>query len=415
MNCWWASARAGARNTRGRSSGAALLRRNSQSTTRAFSQLSPLLHKGCGDGKAGHSHGLFGAHTHSGEETAAKMDLLEHNQAGSRITLVGMGANIGMSVAKGAAGVYFHSSALLADAAHSMSDILGDAVTLYTFRKSRQPADASHPFGYGRYEALGTLVVSAFLVAAGLGIGTHALEQAAHFFPDIVAAVSQSPETMGTARDIISSGAEQATSTSSSLMSHAGHSHAAHEVVDGKVVVDPRAIWFAVGSIAINEALFQATMKVGKRTKSNVLVANAWHHRSDALTSLVSVGAIGGAIMGFPVLDAVGGLVVSGMLAMSGVSMMADAIREITDSPPPGHVSDDIAHALADIVAGLPPISSVVSVQCRKSGPFVHVRARLTADGGAQASDVVEAVARVRHALRARLNFVQDIDVDIAI
>ncbi|KAJ2361236.1 mitochondrial metal transporter, partial [Coemansia sp. RSA 2607] len=82
-----------------------------------------------------------------------------------------------MTVAKGIAGVYFHSSALLAEAAHSLSDILGDVVTLYTFRKSRKPADVTHPYGYGRYEALGTLFVSAFLVTAGVGIGMHAFEQ----------------------------------------------------------------------------------------------------------------------------------------------------------------------------------------------------------------------------------------------
>ncbi|KAJ2361213.1 mitochondrial metal transporter, partial [Coemansia sp. RSA 2611] len=230
-----------------------------------------------------------------------------------------------MSVAKGVAGVYFHSSALLADAAHSLSDILGDLVTLYTFRKSRQPADASHPYGYGRYEALGTLFVSAFLVAAGLGIGSHALDQVLHHLPGIIGTVAASAPS-----------------------SFLGHSHGGvHSVVDGAVVVDPRAIWFAVGSIGINEALFQATMKVGHRTKSNVLIANAWHHRSDALTSLVSVGAIGGAIMGFPILDAIGGLVVSAMLAKSGTQMAMEAIREIADTPPPIQVITDVTDALA--------------------------------------------------------------------
>ncbi|KAJ1931637.1 mitochondrial metal transporter, partial [Linderina macrospora] len=165
------------------------------------------------------------SHTHSAQETQAKADLLEHHQAGSRITLIGMGANLGMSVAKGAAGIVFHSSALVADAAHSLSDILGDVVTLYTFRKSRQPVDASHPFGYGRYEALGTLVVSGFLVAAGVGIGMHALEQVYSLLPMLSsapAAASSSPDAIG---------------------------------------MDSRAIWFAVASIGINEALFQATMK----------------------------------------------------------------------------------------------------------------------------------------------------------
>ncbi|KAJ2489552.1 mitochondrial metal transporter [Coemansia sp. RSA 2050] len=338
-----------------------------------------------------HSHGLFSAHTHTGEDSASKIDLLEHHQAGSRITLIGMGANFGMSVAKGAAGVYFHSSALLADAAHSLSDILGDLVTLYTFRKSRQPADATHPYGYGRYEALGTLFVSAFLVAAGLGIGSHALDQVLHHLPGVISTVAASAPS-----------------------SFLGHTHGGvHSVVDGAVVVDPRAIWFAVGSIGINEALFQATMKVGRRTKSNVLIANAWHHRSDALTSLVSVGAIGGAIMGFPILDAIGGLVVSAMLAKSGTQMAMEAIREIADTPPPIQVTRDVTDALALVVVDVPEVKALGEVRCRKSGPFVHVSASLRFASSESAAAIEHAVWHVREGLRHRLKYVQNIDIDV--
>ncbi|KAJ2851132.1 mitochondrial metal transporter [Coemansia brasiliensis] len=384
-------------------------------TASNFSSLSPVL---CKEQKDHHIHsheGLFTshAHTHDSREIASKMDMIEHNQAGSRITLVGMGANMGMSVAKGAAGVYFHSSALLADAAHSLSDILGDLVTLYTFRKSRKPADASHPFGYGRYEALGTLVVSAFLVAAGLGIGSHALEQIAQFLPDIFASshAASAQDAIGSAKDMVGA----ALNSSESLLSF-GHSHgAAHEVVDGAVVVDPRAIWFAVGSIVVNEVLFQATMKVGKRTSSNVLIANAWHHRSDALTSLVSVGAIGGAILGFPVLDALGGLVVSAMLAKSGVSMMADAAREVTDTPPSPQHAEDVAKALDNAISAVPAVRGYTTVQCRKSGPFVHVRIGLQFGSQASASEIVSSISLIRQILHDKVNYLQDIDIDIEI
>ncbi|KAJ2366798.1 mitochondrial metal transporter [Coemansia sp. RSA 2610] len=381
----------------------------------SFSSLSTVLDKQRHHQEEGHTHGhgLFSAHahTHDSRELAGKLDMMEHNKAGSRITLIGMGANVGMSVAKGAAGVYFHSSALLADAAHSLSDILGDLVTLYTFRKSRRPADVSHPFGYGRYEALGTLVVSAFLVAAGLGIGSHALEQIMHFLPDVLGAATSAPDVAGSARDLVGAAA----STGESLLPF-GHAHGAPAVADGAVAVDPRAIWFAAGSIVINEALFLATMKVGRRTKSNVLVANAWHHRSDALTSLVSVGAIAGAIMGFPVLDAVGGLAVSVMLARSGVTMMADAAREVTDAPPPGHSGDEVARALDRVLAQTATaVRGHGRVQCRKSGPFIHVRVALRFDAGASAGDVARAIAQVRSGLRAQLGYVQDIDVDIEI
>ncbi|KAJ1769509.1 mitochondrial metal transporter [Coemansia sp. RSA 1813] len=377
-----------------------------------------------------HSHGLFSVHTHGSEDHASKIELLEHNKAGSRITLIGMGANFGMSVAKGLAGVHFHSSALLADAAHSMSDIIGDLVTLYTFRKSRQPVDAGHPYGYGRYEALGTLFISAFLVASGFGIGAHALEQVVHLLPDTFSAFSASSHSMvesareiagavvnsssDTAASVASGGTTNAAPGSSSLLGHShSHSHGMHTVVDGTVVVDPRAIWFGIGSIVVNEALYQATMKVGKRTKSNVLIANAWHHRSDSLTSLVSVGAIGGALMGFPVLDAVGGLVVSTMLAWSGATMTMDAVKEITDTPPSAQYTDDIHKVVREAVEKVPQIHKFGDIMCRKSGPFIHVHVALTFDKNERAVDIEDAVSHIRSQLRAKLAFVQKVDVEI--
>ncbi|KAJ1801398.1 mitochondrial metal transporter [Coemansia sp. RSA 2399] len=382
-----------------------------------------------------HSHSIFSVHSHGSEEHAGKIELLEHNKAGSRITLIGMGANFGMSIAKGLAGVHFHSSALLADAAHSMSDIIGDIVTLYTFRKSRQPADAGHPYGYGRYEALGTLFISAFLVASGFGIGAHALEQVVHLLPDTFSAfsasshsaidsareiagavVNSSSDAAASAASVVSDGAANPTTAapSSSLLGHShSHSHGMHTVVNGNVVVDPRAIWFGVGSIVVNEALYQATMKVGKRTKSNVLIANAWHHRSDSLTSMVSVVAIGGALMGFPVLDAVGGLAVSTMLAWSGASMAMDAVKQITDTPPSAQYTDDIHKEIREAVDKVPQIRRLGSIMCRKSGPFIHVHVVLSFDKDERAIDIEDAVSRVRSQVRAKLAFVQKVDVEV--
>ncbi|KAJ1731811.1 mitochondrial metal transporter [Coemansia biformis] len=390
--------------------------RDGESHTHGLASANPHSHS--------HSHGLFGSHSHGcGGETADKIDLIEHSRAGSRITLVGIGANVGMGVAKGAAGLIFHSSALVADAAHSLSDILGDVVTLYTFRKSRRPPDAVRPYGYGRYEALGTLVVSVFLVAAGVGIGSHALEQAAHLLPDVFGAAggSAAHEALESARNIAgaaaasgSGGAGEAVSGLSSGLSsllHIGHSHGVHAAADG--TVDPRAIWFAVGSIVVNETLFRATMRVGERTKSNVLIANAWHHRSDALTSLVAVGAIGGAIVGFPILDAVGGLVVSAMLAKSGASMMVDAAREVTDAPPPPSVTSEVTRAVDKAVVRVPAVRGYSGIRCRKSGPFVHVQLCLAFAPTETAARMADAVAQVRDAVHDSAGFVQRIDIEV--
>ncbi|KAJ2763880.1 mitochondrial metal transporter, partial [Coemansia nantahalensis] len=159
--------------------------------------------------------------------------------------------------------------------------------------------------------------------------------------------------------------------------------------------------------------LFRVTRRVGERTKSDVLVANAWHHRSDALTSLVSMAAIGGAIVGFPILDAVGGLVVSAMLAKSGASMMADAVREVTDAPPPPDVTSDVAHAVAEAVRQVPAICGDPDIRCRKSGPFVHAHLRLRFAPTETAAGVARAVAQVRAAVHDKAQFVQSIEVDM--
>ncbi|KAJ1940494.1 mitochondrial metal transporter [Linderina macrospora] len=151
-------------------------------------------------------------------------------------------------------------------------------------------------------------------------------------------------------------------------------------------------------------------MKVGRRTKSDVLVANAWHHRSDALTSLVSVGAIGGAIMGFPVLDPLGGLVVSAMLAKSGGEMAMDAINEITDMP---QDPEEVRAVLGEVAEHTALVKGFGDVRCRKSGPFIHVTATAEVDANATAEQIEHTLWHVRSDLRQRLTFVQNIDIDI--
>lgn len=151
-------------------------------------------------------HGGHGGHTHGGhEETQALVSALSGSaDPGSRITLIGLGANVGLTLTKGAAGWVMGSAALLADAAHSGSDLLADIVTLTTYRISRRPISATHPFGYGseyyvcvsspprqrcmlkglictEYESLGSLVVSFLLIGTAVGIGTaHGTSQTVH-------------------------------------------------------------------------------------------------------------------------------------------------------------------------------------------------------------------------------------------
>ncbi|BGP41627.1 mitochondrial metal transporter [Rhodotorula kratochvilovae] len=271
-----------------------------------------------------HSHGHSHAgHSHGGvEETAhlssAFTSLRNPSQLdpGSRITLVGLVANVGLTAVKGVAGYVLASSALLADAAHSGSDLIADVVTLVSYRIGRWAPSRSYPYGYGKFESLGSLVVSFLLFATAAGIGLHSYH---HLLLSLAAIPSIPPDLLA----------------SLDFLPH-GHVHgpeldasAGAEAEAG--IVDARAMYFAAASIAVKEYLYRATLRVARTQHSNVLLANAYHHRSDALGSLVALLAIGAARVGFPMLDPVGGLVVGGMIAKQGWDVGKDALKALVD------------------------------------------------------------------------------------
>ncbi|KAK4050258.1 mitochondrial metal transporter [Microbotryomycetes sp. JL201] len=267
-----------------------------------------------------HSHGGSGSHSHSHSHSHSQDDAAQLMAAfsakgsdpGSRITIIGLLSNVGLTVTKGVAGFVLGSAALLADAAHSGSDLLADVVTLTTYNMSRRPVSLTHPYGYGKYESLGSAVVSFLLLGTALGIGLHSY----HLLLTTLATMpGMNPEFLA----------------SLDLFPHSfGHHDHGAEVTDPAAAetVDPRAMWFAAGSIV--PILFTA-LKVAKEQHSNVLLANAFHHRSDAFGSLVAVGAIGGAWLGFPVLDPLGGLLVSGMILKQGAEVGLTSLKELTD------------------------------------------------------------------------------------
>ncbi|KAH9978788.1 hypothetical protein BGW80DRAFT_1280928 [Lactifluus volemus] len=241
-----------------------------------------------------HSHGVFGGHSHDHDHT--------HNggggDRGSRITLVGLGANVLLTSAKGAAGWFMNSAALLADAGHSLSDLLGDFVVLFSWRLSRRPPSRRYPFGLAKFETLGTGLVSVLLIGGAIGIGSHSLSLLLSVLSETAATVSPGP--LQTAMFNVAAAMHNIPTV--------GHSHA-HAHANA---LDMNAAWFAAASIVAKEWLFQITRKVAEHENSPVLMANAYHHRSDAYSSVVALVAILGSGW-FPALplDPLGGLVVS--------------------------------------------------------------------------------------------------------
>ena len=169
-------------------------------------------------------------------------------------------------------------------------DLLGDFVTLFCWRFSRQPPTAAYPYGFGKFESLGTTTVALILIGGAFGIGFHSFGLLAHQLADTVTTLPP-----GHAQQILQSASDVMQSVAGTLgnIGHA-HGHGGGGEVDahGHGVLDPNAAWFALVSVIVKEWLYRVTKKVADDERSSVLLANAIHHRSDAYSSAVALVAI---------------------------------------------------------------------------------------------------------------------------
>ncbi|OTA82609.1 hypothetical protein M434DRAFT_400937 [Hypoxylon sp. CO27-5] len=233
------------------------------------------------------------------------------NDAGVRITRIGLYSNLGMAIAKGVGGYIFNSKAMVADAIHSLTDLASDILTLATISWSLKPPTDKFPAGFGKIESLGSLGVSSMLLFGGLWMGYGSLLTLyGHFFLDPASAAE--------------------------LMAHAhahSHSHSHGHDSAADVVPSLQAAWLAAGTVAIKEWLYHATMKVAEERKSSVLASNAVHHRVDSLTGIVTLAAILGAnfFENAAWLDPVGGLLISLMVVKAGTENTIAALFELAD------------------------------------------------------------------------------------
>ncbi|PSR75364.1 cation efflux family-domain-containing protein [Coniella lustricola] len=263
----------------------------------------------------GHSHGHGHGHHHHHDNVYLTSQ--NKNDAGVRITRIGLYANLGMAVAKFAGGYVFSSQAMVADAWHSLTDLASDVLTLATVAFSLRPPTDSYPSGFGKVESLGSLGVSGMLLAGGVFMGMSSLETLyAHFMLDPAAA-----------HDLL----------------HHGHGHGhAH----GALAMGPsiHAAWLALGTVLIKEWLYHATMKVAKERKSQVLASNAIHHRVDSWTGIVTMLVILGAniLKDATWLDPVGGLFISFLVIRAGWGNTLSSLYELADRT----VDDDVKRAV---------------------------------------------------------------------
>ncbi|MDK9725886.1 MAG: cation diffusion facilitator family transporter [Sterolibacteriaceae bacterium MAG5] len=206
----------------------------------------------------------------------------ERYAEGRRITWVSVVVNVILTAMQVVVGVVAHSQSLIADAMHTLSDVVADGFVLWANRRSAEAADADHPYGHGRYETAASLVLGLLLMATGAGI----------------------------------------------LLAAAGRL----QDLGNAPAVGVAAVWAALATLAAKEGLFRYMLATAERLRSPMLVANAWHARADALSSLVVAAGVGGSVLGFPYADAVAAIVVGGMIVKAGAGFAWEAIRELIDT-----------------------------------------------------------------------------------
>ena len=216
---------------------------------------------------------------------------------GQRITWVSVAVNIVLTAMQLVVGLIAHSQSLIADALHTLSDIVADAFVLFANRKGAEAADEDHPYGHGRFETAASLVLGLLLAGTGAGI--------------LIAAA-------GRLQDIGSA-----------------------------PPVGVAAMWAAIFTLAAKEGLFRYMLAKAERLRSPMLVANAWHARADALSSLVVAAGIAGALLGFNFADAVAAIIVGAMIVHAGFKFAWAAIRELIDTGLSAEEVDAIRHTIA--------------------------------------------------------------------
>jgi len=206
----------------------------------------------------------------------------ERFAAAQKSTWVSIVINLVLTFLQIVGGFFSHSQALMADGLHSLSDLLSDVLVLFANRHGNRHADANHPYGHARVETAATLILGVFLAALGVGLLV----------------------------------------TAALRLQHPGELHA----------VNPVALAVALVALIAKEGMFRYMMAVAKRVRSQMLVANAWHARSDAASSLVVVVGIGGNLLGYTFLDMVAAAVVGVMIGRMGGKLALEALSELIDT-----------------------------------------------------------------------------------
>lgn len=287
------------------------------------------------------------------------IDPQSRRKAIDKVTWIGLTINILQTVSKLIGGAMTQSQALIADGIHSLSDLITDGMVLVASKHSHAEADEDHPYGHGRYETIATVALGILLVIVAIGIGLDAIERL----------MSDKPLP----------------------------------------IPGPYALAIAAFSILSNEGMFRYAMNVARRIKSTMLEANAWHSRSDALSSIVVFVGLAGTMLGLPVLDAVAAIAVAFMIAHMGWKVSRTSVKELVDTA----LDIETVESIRSHINAVDDVKHVHMLRTRKMADqalvdvHIEVASKLSVSEGHRISEAVE------DTLRRNFDEINDITVHI--
>ncbi|MEE9326775.1 MAG: cation diffusion facilitator family transporter [Cocleimonas sp.] len=276
------------------------------------------------------------------------------------VTVVGIIVNVLLSVAQITGGLLSHSQALLADGIHTLSDLASDFVVLIAAKIASKDADEDHPYGHGRFETVGTVVLGLALTGVAIGIAFNSILR---------------------------------------LINH-----------ESLIQPEPFALFFVALAIISKEGLYQYTIQVGKRLDSKLLLANAWHHRSDAISSLiVAIGVAGSIFLKIPWLDSAAAILVAMMIFYMGVRLIFDSTMELVDTA----LEPEKVEKITQLIGSLEGVEQIHMLRTRKMGNLVLADVHVQVNSYISVSEGHYIAEFVMQKLRNKFPEVSDITVHI--
>ena len=304
----------------------------------------------------GHKHHQ---HYHLPDANNGALTTTERYRETKKVTLVGAAINLFLSFIKILFGYIGQSQALIADGIHSLSDLISDGLVLFAAKHSHRDADEEHPYGHGRFETVVTVALGLLLIVVAGGLAVDAVRRILE--PDY-------------------------------LM---------HPGVTALVV--------AAISIAANEFLYQYTILVANKFNSNMLRANAWHHRSDAISSVIVLVGVAGTMMGFEFLDAIAAIGVAAMIVKIGWELCVQSVRELVDTA----LEPEQVHSINETIKNVDGVRELHSLRTRRMGGEALVDVHVLVSPKVSVSEGHQIGEKVREHVVKEIDDVTDVMVHI--